>query len=272
MPGSNYEKVLDLAADQFGYVSTSQAVARGVSNNALRMMATRGVLERVSRGVYRLPTFPASPFAEYMEASLWPAGVPGVISHDSALAIRDLSDVNPPKVHITLPRGFRVRRDRPGAPGIHNAELSGGRNRRVEGIPTTTVRTGNRRLLSRQAGPTLLRQAIEEGEREGYLKPGEARVSERWCRRNLPVSRRNHPIRPVCFPSGRTPMPESGGWRESESETGFPTWSWVAGWSEVSSAAEGPRFTIKGAVALEMRLPDRARATKGHRPSDRRSR
>lgn len=30
----------------------------------------------------------------------------------------------------------------------------------------------------------------------------------------------------------------------------------------VSSCAEGPRFTIKGAVALEMRLPSKARATK----------
>ena len=31
---------------------------------------------------------------------------------------------------------------------------------------------------------------------------------------------------------------------------------------EVSSSSTGPRFTIKGAVALEMRLPDLARATK----------
>ena len=30
----------------------------------------------------------------------------------------------------------------------------------------------------------------------------------------------------------------------------------------VSSSSEGPRFTIKGAVALEMRLPSKARATK----------
>ncbi len=29
-----------------------------------------------------------------------------------------------------------------------------------------------------------------------------------------------------------------------------------------SSSVEGPRFTIKGAVALEMRLADRAQATK----------
>lgn len=31
---------------------------------------------------------------------------------------------------------------------------------------------------------------------------------------------------------------------------------------QVSASADGPRFTIKGAVALEMRLPNRARATK----------
>lgn len=29
-----------------------------------------------------------------------------------------------------------------------------------------------------------------------------------------------------------------------------------------TSSAEGPRFTLKGAVALEMRLPSKARATK----------
>jgi predicted transcriptional regulator of viral defense system len=174
MPGSEYEKVLDLAADQFGYVSTSQAVARGVSNNALRMMATRGVLERVSWGVYRLPTFPASPFAEYMEASLWPAGVRGVISHESALAIRDLSDVTPPKVHLTLPRYFRVRREVPGHLTIHNAELSDGEIDLVEGIPTTTVRRTIDDCHQAKLGPTLLRQAIDEAERDGYLAHAEA--------------------------------------------------------------------------------------------------
>lgn len=174
MPGSKYEKVMDLAADQFGYVSTSQAVARGVSRNALRMMATRGVLERVSWGVYRVPTFPASPFAEYMEASLWPAGAPGVVSHESALAIRDLSDVNPAKVHITLPKAFRVRRTLPGHLVLHNDDLPEEDITQVEGIPTTTVRRAIEDCFRAHLGPALLRQAIEEGEREGYLKPGEA--------------------------------------------------------------------------------------------------
>jgi predicted transcriptional regulator of viral defense system len=175
LPGSEYEKVMDIAADQFGYVTTAQAAREGVSRNAIRMMATRGVLERVSWGVYRLPTFPVSSFAEYMEASLWPAGVPGVISHESALAIRDLSDVNPPNVHITVPKAFRIRRVIPGHLVTHHADLSDTDIASVEGIPTSTVRRAIEDCHRTHLGPALLRQAIEDGEREGYLKPDEAR-------------------------------------------------------------------------------------------------
>lgn len=174
MPGSEYEKVLDIATDQFGYVTTAQAVAQSVNRNAIRMMATRGVLERVSWGVYRLPTFPVSTFAEYMEASLWPAGVQGVISHESALAIRDLSDVNPPKIHITVPKTFRVRRAVPRHMVIHHADLPHTDIAPVEGVPTTTVRRAVEDCHRTHLGPAILRQAIEDGEREGYLRPDEA--------------------------------------------------------------------------------------------------
>lgn len=174
MPGREYEKATELAADQHGYLTTAQALELGISRDTLRKMGKRGALERVSWGVYRLPTFPGSPFAEYMEASLWPAGVPGVISHESALAIRDLSDVNPARIHITLPRAFRVRRTLPGHLVIHNEELAEENVTRVEGIPTTTVRRAIEDCFRTHLGPSLLRQAIDEGEREGYLKPGEA--------------------------------------------------------------------------------------------------
>ncbi len=49
-----------------------------------------------------------------MEASLWPQvrrpDVRGVISHVSALAIYELTDVSPAKVHLTLASQMRVRR------------------------------------------------------------------------------------------------------------------------------------------------------------------
>jgi predicted transcriptional regulator of viral defense system len=174
MPGSAYEKVMEIASEQFGYVTTSQARERGVTDNALRMMARRGTLERVSWGVYRLPTFPASPYAEYMEASLWPAGVRGVISHESALALRGLSDVSPSRIHITVPKTFRIRRGVPAHLEVHHGDLGGEEVQIIEGIPTTTVRRTIEDCEGAHVGPALLRQAIDDAEREGYLPPDEA--------------------------------------------------------------------------------------------------
>jgi len=174
MPGREYQKAAELAADQHGYLTTAQALEVGISRDTVRKMAKRGALERLSWGVYRIPAFPLSPFAEYMEAVLWPAGPVGVISHESALAIRDVSDVNPAKVHITLPKAFRVRRTLPGHLVIHKDDLPEVDVTRVEGIPTTTIRRAIEDCFRTHLGPALLRQAIEEGEREGYLKPSEA--------------------------------------------------------------------------------------------------
>ncbi len=173
MPGREYDKVLDLAADQFGYVTTAQARARDVESDTLRKMAERGTLERVSWCVYRLPTFPSSPYAEYMEASLWPAGVLGVISHESALTVRGLSDVNPSAIHITVPKDFRVRRDIPGHLVVHHAELSYDEVTVFEGIPTTTVRRTIEDCHRAHLGPALLRQSLDDAKREGHLNPRE---------------------------------------------------------------------------------------------------
>jgi predicted transcriptional regulator of viral defense system len=174
VPGSEYEKVLELATDQYGYITTSQAREGGVSADTLRKMAERGTLERVSWGVYRVPTFPPSPYAEYMEASLWPAGVRGVISHQSALALRELSDVSPSAIHITVPDDFRIRRDVPAHLTVHHAKLTDGEVTLFEGIPCTSVARTIEDCHRAHVGPALLRQALEDAERDGFLSPAEA--------------------------------------------------------------------------------------------------
>jgi predicted transcriptional regulator of viral defense system len=174
MPGREYDRVLDTAADQHGYITTEQARTLGIQADTIRKMAARGALERVSWGVYRVPTFPQSPFAQYMEACLWPAGAMGVISHESALAIRELSDVNPSKVHLTVPKHFRVRREIPRHLVVHNADLADEELASVEGVPTTTVRRAIEGCHRQHLGPALLRQAIEEGQRQGYLRADDA--------------------------------------------------------------------------------------------------
>jgi predicted transcriptional regulator of viral defense system len=174
VPGSEYEKVQELAMDQYGYVTTAQARKGGVSADTLRKMAERGPLARVSWGVYRVPTFPPSPYAEYMEASLWPAGARGVISHQSALALRELSDVSPSAIHITVPEDFRIRRDVPAHLAVHHAELADHEVTLFEGILCTSAARAIEDCHRTHVGPALLRQALDDAEREGFLGPGEA--------------------------------------------------------------------------------------------------
>jgi predicted transcriptional regulator of viral defense system len=40
--------------------------------------------------------------------TLW-SGQKGVVSHESALAVHDLGDVNPASVHLSVPPGFRAK-------------------------------------------------------------------------------------------------------------------------------------------------------------------
>ncbi len=174
MPGSEHEKVLEIAGDQHGYVTTLQAREQGVTGNALRMMANRGTIERVSWGVYRVPTFPPSVYAAYLEVSLWPAGVRGVISHQSALDLYGFSDVSPKAIHITVPKKFRIRREIPARIVVHHAELQDEEIGVFEDILTTTPRRTIEDCHRAHVGPAILRQALEDAEREGYFSPGEA--------------------------------------------------------------------------------------------------
>lgn len=174
MPGKSYEQILAIAVDQHGYVTTAQAREEGVSDNTLRMMATRGTIERVSWGVYRLPDLPPSEFSQYMEAVLWPGDQTGVISHESALSLYGFSDVNPARIHITLPTSYRTHRDIPRRLELHHAELDDDQVRRVEAVPVTTPERTIRDCHAADLGSRLLRQAIEEARREGYLTPDDA--------------------------------------------------------------------------------------------------
>ena len=117
------DAIYELAEARHGYLTAAEAKATGISPLALVKMASRGVIERISHGVYRLTHFPLFPHGQYIEAVLWPQGVTGVLSHESALALHGLSDVSPSKVHITVPRKHRVRRAIPGYMVIHRGSV-----------------------------------------------------------------------------------------------------------------------------------------------------
>lgn len=175
MPSQSYETVARIAAKHHGYVTTAQARNQGISADTIRKMATRGNIERVSRGVYRVPNLPASEYSEYMKAVFWPDQETGVVSHRSALSLYGMSDVDPAELHITVPKDYRIRRRQPPEwLQVHHADLAEDEIRRVEGVPVTTPEKTLRDCHAAHLGARLLRQAIEEARREGYLAPGDA--------------------------------------------------------------------------------------------------
>ena len=90
-------RLLDAAGVQRGYVTPQNARDLGVPPVELPKLAARGALEHRSYGLYRVAGYPYQRNDEYVEAVLWAGG--GHISHDSALAVWELADVNPRRIN-----------------------------------------------------------------------------------------------------------------------------------------------------------------------------
>jgi predicted transcriptional regulator of viral defense system len=131
----DHDELYRIAEPQGGYFTSAQAVRAGFSRKLLWHYQKTGKLIRVAHGIYRLTHFPSSGLEDLFVAWL-KCGPRSAISHDSALALYDLSDVLPGEVHVTIPRTASRRRS-----GIrmHTIRLRAGDVVRRDGLPVTTV-------------------------------------------------------------------------------------------------------------------------------------
>lgn len=97
-----------LAYTQAGYFSAAQARERGFSYQRQKHHVDAGNWLRVGRGLFRLADWPAHPDDSYALWAVWSGGR-AVVSHESALVVHQLTDVNPSRLHLSVPVGFRAR-------------------------------------------------------------------------------------------------------------------------------------------------------------------
>ena len=71
MPRTRFDELLALAEAHDGLLTAKQARDTGIADSVLARLTQRGRLERVARGVYRIPHFPLNRFSQYREAVLW---------------------------------------------------------------------------------------------------------------------------------------------------------------------------------------------------------
>jgi hypothetical protein len=150
-------RLFDLAEQQQGFFTTKQAKAAGFAENTHTYHVQAGNWVREHRGIYRLAQFPMSDRPDLALLSLWSRNrkeeIEGVYSHQTALSLHELSDLNPAKLHMTVPRHFRRNSDIPRIVVLHSAEL-----------PASDVQAGSGYKFTRPLRTIL--DLIEEGKVE----------------------------------------------------------------------------------------------------------
>jgi putative AbiEi antitoxin of type IV toxin-antitoxin system/uncharacterized protein DUF559 len=125
-----------IATQQFGLITRTQAVAAGLSPDAISRRVRAGRWQRCQPGVYRFAGAPNT-WEQRVCAAVLSAGAGAVASHVSAGVLWGLRQMTPDRVEITVPRD---RRPKLRGTYVHSvARLLDEDRRKVRGIPVTSV-------------------------------------------------------------------------------------------------------------------------------------
>jgi len=168
MAQSIRNRLWDVALDQYGYVTSHDARRLNVPVVELGKLAARGRLKRVGYGLYRFEELPLTDLSSYMLATLWPAGH-GVLSHDTALELHELCDINPTRIHVTIPPRLRIRRKDGERYVVHKEALGRHEIGKFERIPIVRPLTAIGQGIVSGVRSGLIDQAITTARSTGAI-------------------------------------------------------------------------------------------------------
>src|SRR5687767_12129203 len=146
------------ALRQGGYFDRGDAHEHGLGDRLLVYHCQTGRFERTFPGVYRVRRAPIAENDQYLQAWVW-SNYRGAISHESALALYDLSDVMPVQVHLTVPPDFR-RRSAPYV--LHWSELPESDVTMHDGVQVTTPARSIVDAAAYGLGPEQIHAAVKQ--------------------------------------------------------------------------------------------------------------
>ncbi len=106
--GSSSERAVKIIRKHDGIIRSSAALAAGISQRTLHALLDSGILEKFSRGVYRLTELP--PLANPDLAIIGSRVPRGVVCLISALAFHEITTQIPHAVNVALEKGMEVPR------------------------------------------------------------------------------------------------------------------------------------------------------------------
>src|SRR5450759_3169906 len=167
-------RLFETAEGQEGFFTTKQAKAAGFAENTHPYHVQVGNWVREHRGIYRLALFPTTDRPDLVLWALWSRNrneeIEGVYSHHTALSLYDLSDLNPAKLHMTVPTGFRRNSDIPGVLVLHYADLPESDVQTAQGFKfTRPLRTILDLIEAGTVERNFIRQALRQSVERGLI-------------------------------------------------------------------------------------------------------
>jgi hypothetical protein len=176
-------RLFEIAEQQQGFFTANDAEAAGFAENTHPYHVQAGNWIREYRGIYRLAYFPIIDRPDLILWALWSRNrneeIEGVYSHHTVLSFYELSDLNPSKVHMTVPTGFRRDGEIPGVLVLHYADLPESDVKTVQGFKLTRPL---RAILDLIEADTVeryfIRQALAQGLDRGLITDQEIRKAQ----------------------------------------------------------------------------------------------
>src|SRR2546426_8691473 len=167
-------QLFEVAEQQQGFFTTKQAKAAGFAENTHPYHVQVGNWIREHRGIYRLTLFPLADRPDLVLWALWSRNrneeVEGVYSHQTALSLYDLSDLNPAKLHMTVPTHFRRNSDIPGILVLHYADVAETNVQTAQGFKfTRPLRTILDLIEAGAVERSFIRQALKQAVDRGLI-------------------------------------------------------------------------------------------------------
>jgi predicted transcriptional regulator of viral defense system len=159
-----YDEIYEVAADNYGIITSAQAKEMGISNKEMSRLASDGRLQRIGHGVYTIKHYVPTqndPYARMValvgkDAYLW---------GESVIAMHELAPTNPSYVCVGTP--FRIRKTLPSGIRIMPHDKSK-KITQYEGIPSQNIPDAILSARGRMMTERLEAAAIE-ARQQGYI-------------------------------------------------------------------------------------------------------
>lgn len=182
-----YKKLNQMAFLQGGLFTAKQAEACGYARSNHHYHIKAGNWVKEDWGIYRLAHIPVDEMTSYWKFLLWSCNgksePTAVFSHKTALSFYELSDVNPSKVTMTVPKQFQ-KRSRPfKVLRIYKKDLPKEDIKQFKGLPVTTpLRTLLDIYEEESLTDSLMEQAVKEALEKGFIRKSDLKKNSELAR------------------------------------------------------------------------------------------